>query len=565
MDREKWGAAVGLLLVALAAGLYFSGYLILWWLQLPVPLNATTYHDYWKALDLPQAQPYAGKIKAAGIAGFGLPLLAYVTSMFFVLKPRKKGLHGDAHFASKSELGRLGLLKDSPTGIIVGKIGGDFIRLDGTRHALLAAPTRAGKGVGAVIPNLLNFKHSMVVLDVKQEAFDITSGWRSGVSSVYLFNPFAEDRRSHCWNPLSYVRRDPVNRNGDVQAIAASLYPDAPGENPFWINQARACFVTAALFLFDRWEFDQNDMPPEVRSSFPTLGKVYRFLSGDGDDLQELFKRCARQPDVSRDTRLGFNNLTALAQETFASVVASAQAPLLVFMNPVLDRATSSDDFWLTDLRRKVTTVYVGIAPNKMTEASGILNLFFQQAIKLNSSELPQQNPELKYQCLFLLDEFTSMGKVEILADGPSYLAGYNVRIFCVIQSLSQLDAVYGPEKARSMVTNLACQVVYTPREQRDANEYSEMLGFKTARRRQRTRSRGQGSSISYTEIEEKVELMKPQDLKALSPEKEIIFIEGTPHPVMADKIRYYKDRFFMARLMNPVVVKPLEIGRAEA
>jgi type IV secretion system protein VirD4 len=245
-------------------------------------------------------------------------------------------------------------------------------------------------------------------------------------------------------------------------------------------------------------------------------------------------------------------------------VVASAQAPLLVFMNPVLDRATSADDFWLTDLRRKVTTIYVGIAPNKMTEASGILNLFFQQAIKLNSSELPQQNPELKYQCLFLLDEFTSMGRVEILVDGPSYLAGYNVRIFCVIQSLSQLDAVYGPEKARSMVTNLACQVVYTPREQRDANEYSEMLGFKTVRRRQRTRSRGQGSSISYTEIEEKVELMKPQDLKALSPEKEIVFIEGTPHPVMADKIRYYKDRYFTARLMNPVVVKPLEIGRAE-
>lgn len=558
--QAKAASAIGLLLLALFGGLYFSGYLTFFLLKLQNPVQLDTYLDYVRSIDAPQVRPYVGKIKAAGAIGFGIPLLGWATLLFFILKPKNQPIHGNARFASKHDLSRLDLLKPSDTGIIVGKLGGAFIRLGGTRHALLAAPTRAGKGVGAVIPNLLNFKHSVVVLDVKQEAFNITSGWRSSFGSVYLFNPFADDRRSHCWNPVSYVRLEREFRNGDVQAIAASLYPDAPAENPFWINQARACFVTTTLYLLDVWEFDQQHMPAEFRLPFPTLGMAYRFLSGDGENLQDLFKRCAKRSDVSKDVRLGFNNLTALAEETFSSVVASAQSPLLIFLNPVLDKATSSNDFWLTDLRRKVTTIYVGIAPNKMTEARGVLNLFFQQAIKLNSSELPEHNPDLKYQCLFLLDEFTSMGKVEILVDGPSYLAGYNVRIFCVIQSLSQLDAVYGPEKARNMVTNLACQIVYTPREQRDANEYSEMLGFKTVRRRQRTRSHGAGGSVSYTELDEKVELMKPQELKALSPEKEIVFIEGTPHPVLCDKIRYYKDQYFMARLVQPVVVKALEI-----
>ncbi|THD40452.1 MAG: hypothetical protein DI608_03085, partial [Rothia mucilaginosa] len=128
------------------------------------------------------------------------------------------------------------------------------------------------------------------------------------------------------------------------------------------------------------------------------------------------------------------------------------------------------------------------------------------------------------------LDEFTSIGKVDIIAHAISYLAGYNMRLFCVIQSLSQLDATYGVDVARTMVTNMACQVVYTPREQRDANEYSEMLGYTTLRRRTRTTSHGQSGSVSYAEVEERRALMLPQELKALSLEEEIIFVEGIAH-----------------------------------
>ena len=138
------------------------------------------------------------------------------------------------------------------------------------------------------------------------------------------------------------------------------------------------------------------------------------------------------------------------------------------------------------------------------------------------------------------------------------------MRVFCVIQSLSQLDATYGVDVARTMVTNMACQVVYTPREQRDANEYSEMLGYTTLRRRTRTTSHGQSGSVSYAEVEERRALMLPQELKALSPEEEIIFVEGIAHPIKCSKIRYYKDGFFKARLKEKAKVPMLVLLSTE-
>ena len=92
----------------------------------------------------------------------------------------------------------------APEGIVVGRLRGKLVRLSGQQFVILAAPTRSGKGVGVVIPNLLEYRGSVVVLDIKQENFDLTSGWRASQGQeIYLFNPFAEDRRTHRWNPLS--------------------------------------------------------------------------------------------------------------------------------------------------------------------------------------------------------------------------------------------------------------------------------------------------------------------------------------------------------------------------
>ena len=551
LSRAKIILAVALVLAALIAGNYLSGGLTLLLLGLDTGLmKFGTYWQYVRALDLPQVAPYVGKIKLAGYVGFGVPLAASLVLLVLLLKPAKKGMHGDARFATAGDLAKHGLLKPSKDGVVVGKFNGKLVRLSGQQFVILAAPTRSGKGVGVVIPNLLDYQESMVVLDIKQENFDLTSGWRKSQGhEIYLFNPFAEDRRTHRWNPLSYVSKDPAFRVSDLMSIAAMLYPDGSDDQKFWVSQARNAFMAFCLYLFENWDDTQANGFPGGAS--PTLGAVYRVSSGDGTDLRAYLKTLSQKPFLSGNARSAFANLLSQADETFASIMGTFKEPLNAWINPVLDAATSADDFLLTDVRKRRMTIYIGIQPNKLAESRLIVNLFFSQLINLNTRELPQNNRELKHQCLLLMDEFTSIGKVDIIASAVSYMAGYNIRLLPIIQSMAQLDATYGKEVSRTIITNHALQIIYAPREQQDANDYSEMLGYTTVRKQNITR----GREVSRSESEERRALMLPQELKAMGPDKEVFLYEGIPHPVKCDKIKYYKDRYFTDRLLTKVEV----------
>ena len=560
MRAGKIGFVVGCLLLAAGAGLWLSGMFTTMLLGVSSH-KALVYLDYLKHLPEPPFQPFAWKIRLGGILGFGIPVLMWIMLLFLALKPQRKALHGDARFASSGDVGAKGLFGDAPDGVVVGRFKGKLMKLAGQQFAILAAPTRSGKGVGVVIPNLLEYRESVVVLDIKQENYELTSGWRkSQGQDVFLFNPFAEDRRTHRWNPLSYVSQDPAFRISDLQSIAAMLYPDTSDEQKFWVSQARNAFMAFALYLFDNFDDQLAQGIPAELVQFPTLGAAYRLSSGDGSDLRTYLQGISGRTFVRPQTRTSFNNLLSQANETFASILGTFKEPLNPWINPVLDAATSDNDFWLTDVRRKRMTIYIGIQPNKLAEARLIVNLFFSQLINVNTRELPQNNPALKHQCLLLMDEFTSIGKVEIIASAVSYMAGYNIRLLPIIQSMAQLDATYGKDISRTIITNHALQIVYAPREQQDANDYSEMLGYTTQRKRNRSTSHGQQGGVSFSEVEERRALMLPQELKAMGDRKEIVFYEGLPNPVMAEKIRYYEDSHFKERLLPKIEVAVLKV-----
>ena len=556
MTKGKIAFVVALTALALVAGLYLSGYSTMLLLKVKAPVQWNTYIEYVQALGDSRYQPYARKIKAAGYIGFGLVLVVYLLLLVLILKPKKKSLHGDARFGTSGDLNKHNMLKPSANGIIVGKFGGKLVRLPGQQFVILAAPTRSGKGVGIVIPNLLEYAESVVVLDIKQENFDLTSGWRkSQGQEVFLFNPFAEDRRTHRWNPLTYVSTDPAFRVSDLMSIAAMLYPDGSDDQKFWVSQARNAFMAFALFLFENRD-DEIKTGFPFSSGVPTLGKIYRLSSGDGTELKAYLRGLASRKFLSDNARSAFSNMLSQADETFASIMGTLKEPLNAWINPVLDAATSEDDFLLTDLRKKKMSIYIGIQPNKLAESRLIINLFFSQVINLNTRELPQSNPELKYQCLLLMDEFTAIGRVDIIASAVSYMAGYNLRLLPIIQSMAQLDATYGKDVSRTIITNHALQIIYAPREQQDANDYSEMLGYTTFRKRNVTRGRDTTRSIS----EERRALMLPQELKAMGFDQEVFLYEGIAHPVKCEKIKYYKERHFTARLLPKVEIARIKV-----
>ena len=164
----------------------------------------------------------------------------------FVWLNRQPTLHGAARWAKGSEARRAGLL--GKEGLLLGRYGGGFIQFGGSEHVLLEAPTRSGKGVGVVIPNLLTWPDSLVVLDVKQENWEKSAGWRAKQGhQVLLFDPLDPDGRTARYNPFAHIRRDhPVEVIDELQKIAAMLWPPPENGESFWMDSARTAFIGVA-------------------------------------------------------------------------------------------------------------------------------------------------------------------------------------------------------------------------------------------------------------------------------------------------------------------------------
>src|SRR3546814_14616285 len=94
--------------------------------------------------------------------------------MLWWVAKRKPPLHGAARFAKDSEIRRAGFRAND--GIVLGKKGGKFLNFGGNEQWIVEDPTSSGKGVGIVIPTLLSWTKSVVVLVVKRENWGATQG-----------------------------------------------------------------------------------------------------------------------------------------------------------------------------------------------------------------------------------------------------------------------------------------------------------------------------------------------------------------------------------------------------
>lgn len=409
---------------------------------------------------------------------------------------------------------------------------------------MLAAPTRSGKGVGVVIPNCLNYSDSLVVLDIKLENFDITSGFRAAHGQeVYLFCPFDEKGRTHRYNPLEYISSDPTARIGDIDAIGTALYSGGNENDKFWSENAKDLFRGLCLLVLEH-------------PSLPkTLGEILRQASGKGkpfaEHIQDMLDEAKKEGRAYSSACVdALNRIINNSENTLAGIVSTFNGPLLIFQNPRVDLATSANDFDLRDVRRKKMTIYLGVTPDKLKDAAVIVNLFFDQLLNLNTRVLPQQDKSLKYQCLLILDEFTAIGKVAMIQQSISYQAGYNMRVLTIIQNKSQLEDKYGKSGALTLMANHALMIMYAPSPvvQSDANEYSEMLGYETVKSKNKSRSFGKGGSRSESESDQRRALMLPQEIKELGRWREIVSLENCK-PILCDKIKYFEDPAFTSRI----------------
>jgi type IV secretion system protein VirD4 len=165
---------------------------------------------------------------------------------------------------------------------------------------------------------------------------------------------------------------------------------------------------------------------------------------------------------------------------------------------------------------------------------------------------------EEPYPVLFLLDEFASLGRMDVLKDSLAFLAGYRVRICTIVQGLSQLDGLYGRTGRESILQNSALQVFFAANDESTARYVSERLGTKTIQTVSRNvLSGGKGSSKTYGFAGRA--LLLPEEVRELGAEEALVFKEGIP-AVRGRKIRYYRDRAFADRRAPAAEVPELQI-----
>lgn len=542
-DRQKIFIGISIILAGCAAS-YISS--ILFFFLSKYPVSEALPWSVWTFL------PHAGdpKIQSRLFVALGFPFLGAATALVKLFNPNE-ALLGDARWASQQDIRKSGLL--SSKGILLGKYRGRYLYSETNTHVMCVAPTRSGKGIGVVIPNLLSWEDSVVCLDIKQENFEKTAGFRkSHGHEVFLWAPMSKDRKSHRFNPFDEISTDPITRFSDLQRITTILIKDSASQDSnMWILEARSLFVGLALYVLDN-----EDMPS-------TIGSVYRLLGTEeelGDIIRHIVKTHKELDPESVGMLMNFANKAAKER---SGVKSSLSQALGLWKLPEIDAVTSESDFSLKDLKKKRMAIYIGVATGDIPTLAPLLNLFFEQLMTTLTIKLPDASEPRKV--LILLDEFHMLGRMETVANVFTLAGGYNCRVLAVVQGLTWIDDVYGKQKRDGILSVCAHRIFFAANDLETARYVSEMCGDKTIQSISTTKNGSSrfGSFTKNTSTKTWPLITKDQ-VTRLSKQSEIILTEAC-FPIKCQKITYNLGadaKIFGGRLLSAPFTPILQIER---
>ena len=202
------------------------------------------------------------------------------------------------------------------------------------------------------------------------------------------------------------------------------------------------------------------------------------------------------------------------------------------------------------------------MSPNDIETIAPLYNLIVQQIIDQNVRELFDE--KRMFKVLVLLDEFARLGQATMLAQAFSYVAGYGLRLLPVVQSRSQLRAIYGPDGAKEIITNCGAEVIFGVKEDDICRELESRIGDFTFKATSRSRKLWESFDGSLSTSDQRRALMMAQEIRDMDLSRALIFRAAMP-ALQAKKLRYYEDRRYMDRLLPPPAVpaRPTPTGVA--
>jgi type IV secretion system protein VirD4 len=572
--------ALGILMVALASATQYFAHQFSYQAALGAhfnriypPWEILVWAKNWYGI-YPNAIMQAGSIGTT-VAALGLIGLGIAKVISTNTAKGNEYLHGSARWADKSDLKAAGLIGNHD-GVYVGAWADKrgrihYLRHNGPEHVLTCAPTRSGKGVGLVVPTLLSWKHSTVVTDLKGELWALTAGWRQEYArnKVLRFEPAAAEGGVH-WNPMDEIRLGTEYEVGDVQNLATVIVdPDGKGLESHWQKTSQALLV--GVILHALYKAKEEGTPA-------TLSDVDAMLADPNRDVAGLWTEMIQYGHVDGNNHsvvgaAGRDQLDRPHEEA-GSVLSTAKSYLSLYRDPVVARNVSRSDFRIKDLMNHDVPVslYIVTQPSDKARLRPLVRVMLNMIVRMLADKLEFEDGEPKvtyrYPLLGMLDEFPSLGKLEILQESLAFLAAYGIKFYLICQDINQLksrETGYGPDE--SITSNCHVQNAYPPNRVETAEHLSKLTGQTTVVKEQITTSGRRASALLGQVSRTLQEVQRPlltvdECLRMPGPRKDahgritkagdmIIYVAGYP-AIYGKQPLYFQDPVFRARAAVP-------------
>ncbi|CAM5530715.1 Conjugal transfer protein TraG [Mycolicibacterium aubagnense] len=497
---------------------------------------------WWFSYDAYAPEIFTKGAFIAASGGFISIAVAIGMSVWRAREAKNVETYGSARWAEKREVKAAGLL--GPDGVVLGKLGRDYLRHDGPEHVLCFAPTRSGKGVGLVVPSLLTWPGSAIVHDIKGENWQLTAGFRAKHGRVLLFDP--TNPNSAAYNPLLEVRRGDWEVR-DVQNVADVLV-DPEGsldKRNHWEKTSHSLLVGAILHVL----YAEADK---------TLAGVAGFLSDPKRPIETTLKAMMTTPHLGEAgphpvVASTARELLNKSDNERSGVLSTAMSFLGLYRDPVVAQVTRRCDWRIADLIAdpRPATLYLVVPPSDISRTKPLIRLVLNQIGRRLTEDLHAK--ERKHRVLMMLDEFPALGRLDFFESALAFMAGYGIKSFLIAQSLNQIEKAYGANN--SILDNCHVRVSFATNDERTAKRVSDALGTATEMKAMKNYAGHRLSPwlghLMVSRSETARPLLTPGEVMQLPPADEIVMVAGTA-PIRAKKARYYEDARFKERVLSP-------------
>jgi type IV secretion system protein VirD4 len=347
-----------------------------------------------------------------------------------------------------------------PGQIILGKFAGRFLGHLDDRPLVTIAGARAGKTSTVLEPNLYLYPGSMLVLDPKGELAGTAQLRRALLSNVYVLDPFGQsDEPSACFNALFELDPRSWTVVDDVASITQALIvDDGDARSQHWNDSARTLLLGLILLTLTFPESERNLVTVRelLSLTYPRLlNAVKAAARNEGGPLDEQFfdeNKAAVQTLLRVMSRAGnrFGGILAAIDNRFLGTpltergsIFSTAAAQTDFLDSLPLRAISKrSDFRLRDLRGdRPMTLYLCLPVGRMESHYRWLRLVVQMACTVleQLGTYPRDRPPI----LFMMEEFATLGHMEIMERAAAYFPGFGVKLWAVLQDTTQLRRYY--------------------------------------------------------------------------------------------------------------------------